>query len=151
MAISSDALFNRIYDPSLSKTICREDNELHINFFATIDDYKNRATCASTIPHAANLILEKTTYIDCEYKAMPTLTATLGVGRVVTVNPGSDNIGREQRYLHCYIVMADMDTMFMGIPITNMAYDEKTKIYYTRHPFEVEFGKSLKRFFEETI
>jgi len=68
----------------------------------------------------------------------PSDTATLSRGRAVNVNAGVMGIGREQKYPHVYIILGECDDMFIGVPITNMAYDNKRKVYYIRHFYEVE-------------
>lgn len=72
----------------------------------------------SSIQYAATWLLDKNNWIDFELnedKDYP----TLGKGRVVNVNPGVDNIGREERLTHMYIVLAEYKETFIGIPITN--------------------------------
>ena len=66
------------------------------------------------------------------------MTETLSRGRAVNVIIGVDGIGREQKYPHVYIVLGEYKDTFIGVPITNMAFDFKKKMNYIRHYFEVE-------------
>ena len=83
-------------------------------------------------------LLEKDTWIQGETNQLLAELNTLSRGRVVNVNPGAARFGREQRFIHPYIVLAEHKDTFIGVPITNMAYDKKNNIYYKRHPLEVE-------------
>lgn len=96
-----------------------------------------------SIQFAATWLLEKDIYLQSENRA---LTAeekndherTLSRGRVVLVNPGVTGVGREQKYIHPFIVLGEHKGMFIGVPITNMAQNKKTGEYYLRNFFEVE-------------
>lgn len=72
----------------------------------------------STIQYAATWLLDKDEWLDFEVNGDKNYP-TLGKGRVVNVNPGVDNIGREERYTHLYIVLAEYKETFVGVPITN--------------------------------
>jgi len=65
-------------------------------------------------------ILDKINWLDYE-KNGSKIYPHLGKWRVVNVNPGIDNVGREQRNIHMYIVLAEYKETFVGIPITNAA------------------------------
>lgn len=83
-------------------------------------------------------LLEKDVWIQGEEKTLPEERDTLTRGRVVNVNPGASRLGREQRFIHPYIVLAEHKETFIGVPITNMAFDKKSKMHYLRHAYEVE-------------
>lgn len=90
------------------------------------------------IKYSGTWLLERDIWLQSEKNTLPRHTDTLSRGRVVLVNPGTGNIGREQRYVHPYIVLGELDDTFIGVPITNMATDKQTGKYYTRHFFEVQ-------------
>jgi hypothetical protein len=83
-------------------------------------------------------LLEKDTWIQGETKQLAEELDTLSRGRVVNVNPGAARVGREQRFIHPYIVLAEHKDTFIGVPITNKAYSKMSEEYYLRHPLEVE-------------
>lgn len=86
----------------------------------------------------ATWLLENDLWINCQQNSIEIDTTTLSRGRVITVNPGVTNIGREQRYIHCYIVLGEFHETFIGVPITNMAFNQTSRQYYLRNVFEVE-------------
>lgn len=77
----------------------------------------------SSIQHASTWLLDKTNWIDFEVNGEQNYPQ-LGKGRVINVNPGVDNIGREQRYVHMYIVLEEYKETFVGIPITNAKLED---------------------------
>ena len=77
-------------------------------------------------------------WVEAENKSLIEQTDTLSRGRVISVNPGVANIGREQRFIHPYIVLGEFKETFIGIPITNMAFNKEENSYYLRNIFEVE-------------
>ena len=109
---------------------------------------------SSTVKHATSWVLEKNVVVGSEKKIVPVNTTTLSRGRVVNVNPGALNVGHEQRYPHAYIVLGEYEGIFIGVPITNMAYNKITKKHYTRHYFEVpleEITSRKQEYFEYKI
>src|SRR5674536_171118 len=72
----------------------------------------------SNIQYVSTWLLDKDAWLDFEENGRKDYP-TLGKGRVVNVNPGVDNIGREERYIHMYIVLAEYKETFIGVPITN--------------------------------
>lgn len=86
----------------------------------------------------ATWLLENDLWVNCQQNNFKIDTETLSRGRVITVNPGVTNIGREQRYIHCYIVLGEFHETFIGVPITNMAFNQTSQQYYLRNVFEVE-------------
>jgi len=92
----------------------------------------------SSAEFTSTWLLEKDTWIQGENKILVEDRDILSRGRVVNVNPGASRIGREQRFIHPYIVLAEHKDTFIGIPITNKAYSRTENAYYLRHPFEVE-------------
>lgn len=115
------------------KTVDFIENDIN----CIITEYKE-ILLQSNIKHTSTWLLEKDLLILYEKKLCPPENETLSRGRIVLVNPGVSNIGREQRYLHHYIVLGEFKETFIGVPITNMAYDKSRKIYYLRNFFEVE-------------
>lgn len=89
------------------------------------------------IEFTSTWLLEKDIWIQGEKKSLPEERGDLTRGRVVNVNPGVSRMGREQRFIHPYIVLAEHKETFIGVPITNMALDKKTGQYYLRNIFEV--------------
>jgi len=65
----------------------------------------------------ATWLLENDLWINCRHNTIEIDTATLSRGRVITVNPGVSNIGSEQRYIHCYVVLGEFHETFIGVPI----------------------------------
>ncbi|MCC5909398.1 MAG: type II toxin-antitoxin system PemK/MazF family toxin [Clostridiaceae bacterium] len=88
--------------------------------------------------YASTWLLDKDLWIQHEKKQSESEVGTLSRGRIVLVNPGVTRIGREQRYMHNYIVLGEYKETFIGVPITNMALNKKTGKYYLRNFFEVE-------------
>lgn len=83
-------------------------------------------------------LLDKDLWIQHENGKLNSDIETLSRGRVILVNPGVTKLGREQRYMHYYIVLGEYKETFIGVPITNMAYNKKNGQYYLRNYFEVE-------------
>lgn len=104
--------------------------EIMNNYIEKLDD--------TSLKHIYALLKEKEIFIESENKTLDANCEVLSRGRVVMVNPGSDGIGREQRYIHPYIVLGEFKETFIGVPITNMAYNNEKKEYYLRNYFEVE-------------
>lgn len=102
-----------------------------------IGEYK-MVISGSSAEFTSTWLLEKDTWIQGETRILAEELDILSRGRVVNVNPGASRIGREQRFIHPYIVLAEHKDTFIGIPITNQAYSKKDNVYYLRHPFEVE-------------
>lgn len=91
-----------------------------------------------SLKHIYALLKEKELFIKSESNEIEPNMETLSRGRVVMVNPGADGIGREQRHIHPYIVLGEFKETFIGVPITNMAYNKKTEEFYLRNYYEVE-------------
>lgn len=89
-----------------------------IKDITTIISKINNKIAQSSIQDAATWLLEKDDWLSFE-ESGPEHYPQLGRGRVINVNPGIDNIGREQRYIHMYIVLAEYKETFVGVPITN--------------------------------
>jgi hypothetical protein len=92
----------------------------------------------NTIEYASTWLLDRDIWVEAENKSLIEQTDTLSRGRVISANPGVANIGREQRFIHPYIVLGEFKETFIGIPITNMAFNRKEDNYYLRNIFEVE-------------
>ncbi len=91
----------------------------------------------------ASWILEKDLWLNSEDNLLPPETETLSRGRAVNVVIGVNGIGREQKLPHVYIVLGEHNDTFIGVPITNMAYDKRKRACYLRHYFEVELTNPL--------
>ncbi|RPK16426.1 type II toxin-antitoxin system PemK/MazF family toxin [Paenibacillus xylanexedens] len=102
-----------------------------------ISEYKT-VVAGSNAEFTSTWLLEKDIWIQGEKGALAEEVDTLYRGRVVNVNPGAARLGREQRFIHPYIVLAEHKETFIGVPITNMAYSKRDKKHYLRNPFEVE-------------
>ena len=87
---------------------------------------------------ASTWLLDKDLWIQHEKKISGAEIEVLSRGRIVLVNPGVTRIGREQRYMHNYIVLGEYKETFIGVPVTNMAKNKETGEYYLRNFFEVE-------------
>lgn len=101
--------------------------------------------------YIAAWVLEKDLWINVEESSLPVETDTLSRGRAVMVNPGVTGIGREQKYPHVYIVLGEFKETFIGVPITNMAWNKEAKKHYLRNYYEVElknpqFDKPFEQF-----
>jgi hypothetical protein len=127
-----------VTDSSKKLCKCSDYDELIRDLSSTIDLLKINTITNESVEHSGTMLLEKSIYIDSEYNGMSPIFNAINVGRVLQINPGSDNIGREQRYVHCYIVLAEIQTMIIAVPITNMAFDKDRREYYLRNDFEVE-------------
>ncbi len=109
-----------------------------------LDDIDKVLMGYKAILHQQNLQFISTWLLDIhllhevEVNQKSVVEETLSRGRVVHVNPGADNLGREQRFVHPYIVLGEFKGTFIGVPITNMAKNKQTEKYYTRNVFEVE-------------
>lgn len=77
----------------------------------------------STIEYASTWLLERDNWLDFENNGSADYPR-LGNGRVINVNPGVDNLGHEQRYIHMYIVLSEYKETFVGVPITNAQLKE---------------------------
>ena len=91
-----------------------------------------------SLKHIYALLKEKELFIKSESNEIEPNMETLSRGRVVMVNPGADGIGREQRHIHPYIVLGEFKETFIGVPITNMAYNKKNEEFYLRNYYEAE-------------
>lgn len=69
------------------------------------------------IHYAGTWLLERDLWLQSEKNTLPKYTESLSRGRIVLANPGSDNIGREQRYVHPYIILGEYQETFIGVPI----------------------------------
>lgn len=99
-------------------------------------EYK-RILVDQNIKFSGTWLLERDLWLASESQLLPANTDTLSRGRVVLVNPGVSNIGREQKFVHPYVVLGEHKDTFIGVPITNMAKDKEGN-FYLRHFFEVE-------------
>ncbi|MEK4145489.1 hypothetical protein NST41_33980 [Paenibacillus sp. FSL L8-0696] len=97
----------------------------------------DRLVGSADLKYKSTWLLEKDLWLQAEDKQSTFDTEVLSRGRVVLVNPGVDNIGREQRLIHPYIVLGEYKDMFIGVPITNQGYDPQRKKNFIRHFFEV--------------
>lgn len=113
------------------------EQEIDMDIKNTIKSYIDTLDTVS-LKHIYSFLKEKDLFIKSENKEIEVDTTTLSRGRVVMVNPGADNIGREQRHIHPYIVLGEFKETFIGVPITNMAYNNKTQKHYLRNYYEVE-------------
>ena len=113
------------------------DNDIITDVELLQAEYK-KLLADQNIKYAGTWLLERDLWLATENKLLPANTDTLSRGRVVLVNPGVSNIGREQKYVHPYIVLGEHKDTFIGVPITNMAKDKKNGVFYLRHFFEVE-------------
>lgn len=105
--------------------------------FLTVSNEFKGVFSEGTVQFASTYLLEKNMWLLAEKQEVPLETATLSRGRVVLVNPGVNGIGREQRYIHPYIVLGEYKETFIGVPITNKAKN-KAGEYYLRNYFEVD-------------
>ncbi len=141
---------NKYQDLSFREDICLkklEDCSEDILTFPKSDIYDDRKSIINdtvelldnnNIKHLSTWMLESNLYIQSEKDILKKETNKLSRGRVVMVNPGANKIGREQRYMHPYIVLGEYQETFIGVPMTNMAFNPSTKQYYLRNVFEVE-------------
>jgi len=127
------------------------DDEVMIDVELLQAEYK-KILSDQNIKFTGTWLLERDLWLAAENNLLPPNTDTLSRGRVVLVNPGVSNIGREQKLVHPYIVLGEHKDTFIGVPITNMAKDKETDEYYLRHFFEVELkdpeGRKKKPFNE---
>lgn len=138
MNFNEQSYLNKVHDNNIKNNSCKSDSTLitdvtELSLDIAIETIENK-----DIEYSGTYVLEKFLFCQAEFNKMPFDETKLGRGRVVSVNPGSDNIGREQRYIHYYIVLAEYKNMFIGVPITNMAFDKNNNKHYLRNPFEVE-------------
>lgn len=101
-----------------------------------------------SIQDVATWLLDKDTWLDFEDNGNQPYPQ-LGKGRVINVNPGIDNIGREQRYVHMHIVLAEYKETFIGVPITNAKIEKNKPVL--RNELEVllkdpKYKKPFKEF-----
>lgn len=118
------------------------DNAANSNQTITDDlkvvmDEQEKVIAAANVQYASTWLLERDIWLQSVDGTLKANTDTLSRGRVVSVNPGVGSIGREQQYIHPYIVLGEYRETFIGVPITNMAKNKKEE-YYLRHFFEVE-------------
>lgn len=119
------------------------ESEISTDLELILEEQKKIIT-ENDVKFASTWLLERDLWLQAEVNSLVKNIDTLSRGRVVLVNPGVSNIGREQRYIHPYIVLGEHQETFIGVPITNMAYDKKNNRYYLRHFFEVELVHSSK-------
>jgi hypothetical protein len=119
------------FNQSNSNQVIAEDLKI-------ITNEQDKILSGSTIQYASTWILERDLWLQTENNTLSPNKEILSRGRVISVNPGVSGIGREQRYIHPYIVLGEYQDTFIGVPITNMAKNKKTEEYYLRHFFEVE-------------
>jgi len=125
------------------------ENEIELDIKNIMKQYIDKLDDVS-LKHIYALLKEKQLFVQAENKEIEADMTTLSRGRVVMVNPGSDGIGREQRHIHPYIVLGEFKETFIGVPITNMAYNEESKKYYLRNYYEVELkNPQTKKKFNE--
>ena len=126
---------------SIDKPICFNQANTNTDIVAEIpdilEDSKN-ILHDNSIKYATTWILEKDLWVQHEKGQITPIKEKLSRGRIVLVNPGVSGIGREQRYMHNYIVLGEYQETFIGVPVTNMAYNDKTREHYLRNFFEVE-------------
>lgn len=121
--MNNDIIDKQYYETRALHTFKDKDKNQHID--PNIEISINKIICEMleilktfSIQSVSTWLLDKNNWIDYELngdKSYP----YLGKGRVVNVNPGVDNIGREERFIHMYIVLAEYKETFIGIPITN--------------------------------
>lgn len=124
-----------------NKPTCFNNSNTEQTIISDIDvilDESKKLIQEKNIQYAGTWLLERDLWLQSEKNTLDKYTESLSRGRIVLVNPGSDNMGREQRYVHPYIVLGEYQETFIGVPITNMAKNKKTGEYYLRHFFEVE-------------
>ena len=112
-------------------------NEAIVNDLKNVMTEQEKVISQANIQYASTWLLEKDIWLQSMEGTLYVNTDTLSRGRVVSVNPGVGSIGREQQYIHPYIVLGEHKETFIGVPITNMAKNAKQE-YYLRHFFEVE-------------
>ncbi len=137
MAINTQDYLTKVHAPS-KRDHCKTDSAIVNDLTEILLNKGEKILEAKNIEFTGTLVLDKSLFCDYEFNGVNEVTEFLPRARVVSVNPGSDNIGNEQRYIHYYIVLSQVDTMFVGVPITNMAYNNAKGCYYLRNPFEVE-------------
>lgn len=114
-----------------------DEHEIEVDIKSVMKDYIDKLDNVS-LKHIYALLKEKELFVKSESKEISADISILSRGRVVMVNPGADGIGREQRHIHPYIVLGEFKETFIGVPITNMAYNNESKTYYLRNYYEVE-------------
>lgn len=148
MGIDINGYLNKI-TASCKNDACNCDSDIIKDVPILLKEIGSEILNKKSIEYAGNFLLEKQLYLDCEFNGNAPVTDYIGRSRVISINPGSDNFGHEQRYIHCYIVLADEGSMIIGVPITNMAYDEQTNQNYLRNKFEVELVNPSPNFKEK--
>ena len=103
----------------------------------TFSDELKDIISVNTIQFASTHLLEQNIWLRAQKNESVLNIETLSRGRVVLVNPGVVSIGREQRFIHPYIVLGEFKETFIGVPITNKAKNRDGK-YYLRNFFEVD-------------
>ena len=91
-----------------NKPDCYEDSHTNgdvISDLELIHAESRKLIEGQNIKFAGTWLLERDLWLQSENKTLAAHTETLSRGRVVLVNPGVGNIGREQKYVHPYIVL----------------------------------------------
>lgn len=137
MQINESQYLQKVHDKVQKVLPCTTDTDIKEDLSNILLDIGIKIIDNKNIEYAGTYVLEKALMLNAEFNGMLEDRTILQKSRVVSVNPGSDNIGREQRYVHFYIVLAEHENMFIGVPITNMAFDNVKNAYVLRNPFEV--------------
>lgn len=120
-----------------TKQTCANQEGVTEDIKKVFDEY-NSVVSSNNLKYSSTWLLERDLWLQSEKGSSEFDNETLSRGRIVAVNPGVSNIGREQRFIHYYIVVGEYEDTFIGIPITNMAYDKEKGKYYLRHFYEAE-------------
>ncbi|GAU78674.1 hypothetical protein [Fusibacter sp. 3D3] len=136
-------LINRNYYEKL--TYIKPDSDEMCNSYDNVTNDVDALTSESSIilknqinEYTSTWLLDKDLWIQHENSKLNVEFETLSRGRIVLVNPGVTKLGREQRFMHYYIILGEFKETFIGVPITNMAYDKNRSRNYLRNFFEVE-------------
>jgi hypothetical protein len=147
--IDRDKYTNLINQLTIGLNACKSDITILSDCDKILAQLKNLVS-DNNIKFTATWLLEKDLWLQCEKQEIELDKEILSRGRIVVVNPGVSNIGREQRYVHYYIVLGEYEETFIGVPITNMAFNDETKQFYLRNIFEIELiNPSYKKPFSE--
>lgn len=135
--INRDQHMILVDDKAIRYTNRNEEEPFKTDLEHVVGEYK-AVIQSNNVKFTSTWLLEKDVWIQGEKNQLVAELDTLNRGRVVNVNPGAARIGREQRFIHPYIVLAEHKDTFIGVPITNKAYDKVKKTYYLRHFLEAE-------------
>jgi hypothetical protein len=133
-----DKYLKLLADKTTKLNYCKSDCDISNDISDIVTETGIKLIENKNIEHAATYCLERYLFLSSEFSNKPLSDVTIGKNRILTVNPGANNLGREQRFLHYYVILAEFKDMFIGVPITNMAFDKVKTTYYLRHPFEAE-------------